>query len=164
MSLVGSYTRRRVASEYFDSMVESDRDTPESLEAALVAAFTGQQITLGPKLRMDRRGVFSPYVVAQGMAFIGTSRLDDAPSTEDNVNELRMRGWAPGFVAAGGVEAAPTLGPVYLTRFLEMGYNWTAQLELRDEAVRENGTNEPALMGDLAFRGFYVQLGLGLRF
>ncbi len=163
VSLTGTYTRRRVASEYYDSLVESDR-MPERDEAALVATFTGQQITLGPKVRVDLGRGFSPYVVGQGLAFIGTSRLDDDPGVEGNLNELRNRSWAPGFVAAGGVEYSPSIGAVRLSTFFELGYNWTAQLGFEDESVRERGTNAPADMGDLAFRGVYVQTGIGVRF
>jgi hypothetical protein len=163
LSLTGSYTRRTVASEYYDGLVESDR-MPERDEAALVAAFTGQQITLGPKLRVDLKRNLSPYVVGQGLAFIGTSRLDDAPYTDGNPNELQARSWAPGFVAAGGLEYSPRIGPVRLSTFFELGYNWTAQMGFTDRNIRENGTNAPADMGDLAFRGLYVQTGLGIRF
>jgi len=163
VSLVGTYTRKRVASEYFESLVENNGD-PDREEAALVAAFIGQQVTFGPKVRFTRSHALSPYLAAKGLAFFGTSRLDDAPEVEDNANELKARGWAPGFVAAGGVEFAPNVGAFTPTAFMEMGYNWTAQLELRDENIAEHGTNEPALMGDMAFRGFYIQLGMGLRF
>jgi hypothetical protein len=164
LSLVGSYSRRRVASEYFDSLVNSGKDPSDTEEAALVASFAGQQITLGPKLRHDFGPAFSVYAVGQGLAFVGTTRIDDDPTADDNPSELTMRAWAPGFVAAGGVEFAPKIGSVPLSTFLEMGYNWTAQMDFNDPNIRENGTNEPASMGDLAFRGFYVQLGVGVRF
>ena len=160
---MATYTRRTVASEYYDSLVESER-MPERDDAALVAAFTGQQVTVGPKLRVDLGRGFSPYVVGQGLAFIGTSRLDDAPGVDGNPNELRARSWAPGFVAAGGLEYSPSIGPVQLSTFFELGYNWTAQMSFEDANVRENGTNAPAVMGDMAFRGLYVQTGIGVRF
>ena len=164
ISLVGSYTRRRVASEYFDSLVDSDQDETDREDAALIAAFSGQQITFGPKVRVDATRSLSLYAVGQGLAFIGTSRLDDDPTTEDNLNQITMRSWAPGFVAAGGAEFAPKVGPVNLSTFLELGYNWTAQMAFEDASVREDGTNEPASMGDMAFRGFYLQWGVGVRF
>ncbi len=164
VSLVGTYTRKRVASEYFDSLVESDQADVEREDAAMVAAFTAQQLTFGPKVRLDLGRALSPYLVGQGLVFIGTSRLDDDPTREGNLNELKARSWAPGFVAAGGMEFSPRVGPVHFSSFLEMGYNWTAQMNFTDENIREHGTNEPADMGDMAFRGFYVQLGLGVRF
>jgi hypothetical protein len=37
-------------------------------------------------------------------------------------------------------------------------------MSFTDRNIRENGTNAPADMGDLAFRGLYVQTGLGIRF
>ena len=164
LSVVGSYTRRTVSSEYYDDLVMSDQ-YPIRDEAALVAAFTGQQITVGPKLRHDfGKRAFSAYAVGQGLAFVGTTRLDDAPSEEGNINELQSRSWAPGFVAATGLEFSPTMGRVQLSSFFEVGYNWTAQMSFEDDNVRQNGTNAPASMGDLAFRGAYVQVGVGMRF
>jgi hypothetical protein len=164
ISLVGSYTRKQVSSEYFDSLVENSASNLDREEAALVAGFAGQQITIGPKVHYAVKSAISVYAVGQALAFVGTSRLDDDPGADDNINQLTMRGWAPGFVAAGGVELMPKVGPLKTSTFLEMGYNWTAQLDYSDEAIRENGTNEPAAMGDLAFRGYYVQFGVGVRF
>jgi len=54
--------------------------------------------------------------------------------------------------------------PVQLSSFLEMGYNWTAALKLTDENIGEHGTNEPASMGELTFRGYYLQAGVGIKF
>mgnify|MGYP003335200688 CR=1 FL=1 len=74
--------------------------------------------------------------------------------------------WAPGFITAAGVEVNPQLSalPVQLSSFLEMGYNWTGALKLTDENIAANGTNEPASMGELTFRGYYVQAGVGIKF
>ncbi|HCH65124.1 MAG TPA: hypothetical protein DFR83_20135 [Deltaproteobacteria bacterium] len=164
VSLVSTYTRRTVSSEYYDDLILADQ-MPEREEAALVAAFTGQQFTVGPKLQLDLgKSAFSTYVVGQGLAFVGTSRLDDAPDEDDNLNQLKARSWAPGFIAAGGLEYSPRVGPIQLSTFVELGYNWTAQMGFEDDSVRESGTNAPADMGDLAFRGFYMQMGLGVRF
>jgi len=165
-SVVAGYTRRTVVSEYFDSLVESSNEALDRDDAALIAGFTGQQVTFGPKVQLDHTPSFGTYLTAQGLAFMGTSRLDDDPTSDENRNQLKSFGWAPGFVTAVGVAYHPKVDriPFQPSTFLEMGYNWTAQLELTDENVTQHGTNEPASLGELSFRGFYVQAGLGFQF
>jgi hypothetical protein len=165
-SIMTGYTRRSVVSEYFDSMVGSNPTEIERDEAALITSFTGQQVTFGPKLQIDPKPWLGTYVTAQGLMFMGSSRLDDDPTTDENPNQLKSFGWAPGFVAAAGIEVNPQIkaSPVQLSSFLEMGYNWTAAFELSDENIDKYGTNEPASMGELSFRGYYMQAGIGIKF
>ena len=165
-SVMAGYTRRSVVSEYFDSMVGSNPSELERDEAALITSFTGQQVTLGPKFQIDPKPWLGTYVTAQGLMFMGTSRLDDDPSTDENRNQLKSFGWAPGFVTAVGFEVNPQISrsPVQFSSFLEMGYNWTAGLELTDKNIDKYGTNEPASMGELSFRGYYMQAGVGIKF
>ena len=147
-------------------MVDSNPNELERDEAALITGFTGQQFTVGPKLRVEPKPWLGAYVTAQGLAFRGTSRLDDRPEKDENRNQLKAAAWAPGFITAAGVEVNPQLSalPVQLSSFLEMGYNWTGALKLTDENIAANGTNEPASMGELTFRGYYVQAGVGIKF
>jgi len=165
-TLTAGYTRRTVVSEYFNSLVESNNDELDRDDAALITGFTGQQVTLGPKFQIDPKPWLGTYITTQGLLFMGTSRLDDDPTTDDNRNQLKAFDWAPGFVAAAGVQLNPQIrrSPVQLSSFLEMGYNWTAALKLTDENIGEHGTNEPASMGELTFRGYYLQAGVGIKF
>ncbi len=165
-SVVGSYTRRRVATAYDATSVEGADSESTYERPTFVAAFSAQQITLGPKYAYTLTNMLTPYAVAQGLAFVGTSRLDDNADDPENLNQIKGRGTAFGFVTALGAELTTPkdLGGLRPALFLEVGYNWTSELLLVDEAVGQNGTSEPAPLGDLHFRGAFVQSGIGVRF
>jgi hypothetical protein len=108
---------------------------------------------VGPKLSLDAISWLKPYVTVQGTFLWGTVKLDDDPSDDENLNELRRSGVTGGGQAALGLDLVllgetrtvrPTIG-------FEAGYGWLAPLTLGD-------------MGSLRFRGFHSDFTVGARF
>lgn len=169
-TLAATGTRKRVATAWYDSHVEGSPSigSGESFDdPTLMAGFLGQQVTIGPKVMLFKQPdrLVNGYFTAQGLAYFGTLRLDDDFTREDNPNQYVYRGWAPGFVTALGAEAQVLpRRRVRPTAFLEMGYSLTGQMAFSDENVRDQGRPEPVPLGDLQFRGFYLQSGIGVRF
>ena len=111
------------------------------------------QIGVGPKLDVEVWPWLHPYVTAQFLGLVGALRLDDAPYDDNNPNELREYGFAPGGVAAAGFDLVFLRADraVRPATNLELGYAYEAPLALGD-------------MGSLDFRGFYLRWGVGARF
>lgn len=107
---------------------------------------------LGAKAELDPTPWFSPYVLVQGRLVQGGITLDEDREDDHNLNVMVERAFAPGFVAAGGVDftLAPdmALAPV---AFVEMGYQWSGMLSYNE-------------LGDYRFNGFAVRGGLGVTF
>lgn len=152
VAVVGSYHRHRAGALHSFNLDRFESGVPGGGEG-FVASFTGNTFGLGVRADIEPVPILQPYVSASGLLVQGTARLDDDTDDDENPNQIVARGVAPGFAVAGGGQllvGAPswTVAP---TLYLEMGYNWTTQLDLD-------------ALGDVAFRGFYLRTGLGVRF
>lgn len=122
-------------------------------DGAAAVALTTHRFTLGPKARYELLPWLVPYATVQGALIWGRARLDDDLSDDENLNQLRAGGVAPGALGALGLDlvAFSTDRPVRPAFGVELGYGWVAPLAL-----------DP--LGELEFRGFYANWSLGARF
>lgn len=125
----------------------------EGDESSFNLALASNRFSLGPKARFEVFPWLVPYATVQGALLWGSVKLDDDLDDDENLNQIRESGLAPGALGALGLEfvfrrsdraVRPALG-------FEAGYGWMAPLTL-----------EP--MGELEFHGFYGSGTLGLRF
>lgn len=121
--------------------------------ASVSLALTSNTWTVGPKYGVEVFPWLYPYATVQGALLWGTTKLDDDVEDDENMNELRASGLAPGALGALGLEfrALRVDRPVRPAVFAEFGYGWMAPLQQGD-------------LGELTFRGFYANWGLGARF
>ncbi len=127
-------------------------DDFEDDSASFVAAFDGDQITLGPRVDVSIEDALLPYLQVQGMVFRGLARLDDAPNSRTNLGQVRESGLTGGVLAMAGAELRiPPGAPVVLSYHLELGYGWVAPLALGD-------------FGEIQPGGFAVRTGFGVHF
>lgn len=148
LAVTGSFHRRTMGSEHsFYGGGAPGADT------GFTAAWYGNRYGLGVALEPSISHWLRPYVEVQGTLSQGTLRVDDDTVSEENLNQLQARAFAPGFTAAGGARLALGLPewPVVPSLHLELGYGWTGQLDYGE-------------MGDMAFRGFMIRSGVGVMF
>ena len=130
-------------------------------------SMTHHRASLGVKAGLPLKPWLSPYVTAQGVAWFAAARFDDDSGQDESFNELTFRGFAPGGVAALGVQITPVaLGSrMALSTHVEAGYGITGNLRFRDDAGRDAAAaGAPIGIGDLDFRGFVINAGVGLSF
>lgn len=122
-------------------------------EQDLRMALYTNRFSLGPKLDIQPLTWLHPYATAQATVLWGALKMDDDLQDDENPNQIRENGLAPGGLAALGLDFIParvdrTVRPAMS---LELGYALTVPLELGD-------------LGEIPFRGFYVDWGVGVRF
>ncbi len=128
---------------------------------------THNRFSLGPKLELPIRPFVSPYVTAQVVGWAATARFDDDPFNEGNLNELTFKAFAPGGIAALGVDLRPIRirQGMRVATHVEVGYGITGKLRFKDKNARDAGAdNGPVSIGDLRFQGLYASAGVGLHF
>lgn len=150
LTLVADYQHSQLGG----SIDSYDEEDGEYMADGLIGfALRAQQIGVGVKYDVELWPWLHPYGTAQALGVVGVLRMDDDTEDDDNVNELRRVGVAPGGVAALGLDliALRADRPVRPATYLEAGYAYVAPMKLGDA-------------GDLDFRGFYLRWGLGARF
>lgn len=120
---------------------------------SFIAAFYGDQFTLGPKAGVLIQDIFYPYGTLQAVAFRGLMRLDDDTGVRTNPGQLQAGALSFGGLLMAGAElrAPQGSGPVTAAVHLEMGYGL-----LTRATYAEFGTMQPG--------GFVLRSGVGLRF
>ncbi|MEL6349394.1 MAG: outer membrane beta-barrel protein [Myxococcota bacterium] len=117
------------------------------------------QVGLGPKFTVPLKPWLRTYGTVQAMGMLGRMRMDDDPD-EDG----RRRYWSatPGGAAAVGGElvVGDASQGIVPAMHLELGYAYMASMQFSDRSI----DGEPAPIGALDFRGFYLRWGLGVRF
>jgi hypothetical protein len=132
-------------------------------------AFISDQFMLGPKLAWRIRPWIAPYATLQGVGILGRARIDDDFDHDDNPNQIRYTGFAPGGYVAGGVDIKPLkIGKdgLRLATHLELGYGITSDMTFKQEGGTdaELGSGAVAEVGTVNFRGFTMRWGVGVRF
>ncbi len=132
-------------------------------------SFRSHQITVGPKVRWNLKPWIAPYATVQALGWLGHARLDDDTEADDNPNQYDYTGFAPGGVAAAGVDLKPLklAKGVRLATHLEMGYGITSRMTLTQDGGSDPANTDgdkAAELGKVGFRGFTLRWGVGLRF
>lgn len=142
---------RRGASQNFS--YDASLSEAPGYDLGLSSAFTGHTAGLGVRADLAITPYFNPYVFGQGLAQLGTIRLDDDSETSENPNQLTQKAWAPGFAAGigGEIKMAPPEWAIRPSMRLELGYGRTAQLDFAE-------------LGDMQFAGFYGRIAAGVTF
>jgi len=116
------------------------------------AVFTGDAVTLGPKVGTPLTDWLFPYVTAQAVAFRGVIQLDDDPMRPGNPGQLVESALTPGVIGLGGLELRVPVGhDLAGAVHVEAGYEWLARGSYGD-------------FGTLRPGGFTLRSGVGLRF
>lgn len=116
------------------------------------AAFSGDALTLGPKVGTLLGNAIYPYVTTQAVAFLGRIRLDDDPTIRHNPGQLREVAITPGVLGMVGLEARVPINDTLSVAFhTEGGYEWLAR-----------GTY--GAFGSMRPGGLAIRSGVGLRF
>lgn len=152
LSVIGSWSmQRRGAFNYAPSL--SAEDGAYGDESSVQVALLGHTAGLGVKWNPIENPWFSPYVGAQGLLQVGTLKLDDDLSRDDNVNQVTARAFAPGFAVVGGADVGLGLEglPVRPMGHVELGYGQLGALDYDD-------------LGELRLRGLIVRAGVGVQF
>lgn len=125
----------------------------EDDESTFAAAFYSETFLAGAKADWDLAPWFRPYAAAQFMGVLGTVRLDDDTTEDDNLNQITRRAFTPGAVATGGVDIRVPFadGRYAVASYMEFGYGRTLNLSFED-------------LGDLDMAGFAFRWGIGARF
>lgn len=153
VTLVADWQRSRIGGTLEAYNYDDEGDDYESEYAELGLALGVNQMGLGAKYDLEVFPWLHPYGTAQFLGALGVLRLDDETDDDDNENQLTRTGFAPGGVAALGIDLIPLRADraVRPATHLEMGYAYLAPMKLGDT-------------GDLDFRGFYLRWGVGARF
>ncbi len=107
--------------------------------------------SVGVRGGVDLWSWFNPYATAEVRGMLGTLRLDDDVSDDDNPNQITLRSGTIGGLAAAGLDIRiPTSQGWSVSHNLEVGYQ--AMLPLGFDTL-----------GDVAIRGVHVRAGLGVR-
>ena len=122
-------------------------------QSDLTATFGGHLFSLGAKADWTIAPWFAPFATARAAGLLGIVRLDDEPDDDENLNQITHAAFAPGALATAGAEFRLPFhdGAFAAATSLELGYAWLAPLSY-----------DP--LGDLAFRGFTLTWGAGVRF
>jgi hypothetical protein len=174
-SVVGGWHTGRtgadVFAEYGDSYAD-DYDEDDDYDAygdgyLFSTSLTTHRVALGAKAAWPVRSWVAPYATVQAIGWFATARLDDAPDRDDNPNELTYRAFAPGGLAALGVQLTPfrVVRDARLSVHLEAGYGHMARLRFEDADNRVAGSGQAGVpLGDLRFRGLTLNAGVGVAF
>lgn len=133
-------------------------------EGNFQAAYRGHHLLLGPKVDIPIDDWGFPYLTVQGAMFVGQVLLDEDPSDDENVNELKATALNPGGVAAIGIDIVPLHLPSRKASFgghIEMGYGLTAATGYTAKLPTGQSEAEIARFG---LGGFYLRTGLGVYF
>lgn len=149
LTVVASWQTARDGSTLSVELSEDDNyDVQETMLSLRTHSFS-----LGPKFKWDLFPWLHPYATVQGMALLGTLRLDDDEAHDDNLNQVKTSAVAGGGMGALGLELVLLREdrPLRPATYLEMGYGRTANLNFED-------------VGSLGFGGFALRWGVGVRF
>ncbi len=162
LSLIGGWHRSRYGQEI---ILVSD-STEWTGDGGLRSQFVLDQLSAGVKVRREVRPWLQPYANAQLVLARAEVRLDDASEEDENPNELRAKGLAPGAMVMAGLEVDPLRAfGGRLGSYLELGYDYTLPLHLRDEAGHEGSSGgDEVELGDVRLQGFALRWGVGYRF
>lgn len=151
-TVVGSWSMQRRGAAYY-SPVLGDQEGNYYGESESATALLGHTAGLGVKWNVIENPWVSPYVSAQGLVQVGTLKLDDDVSRDDNLNQLSARALAPGFTVVGGADIGLGLEelPVRPMGHVELGYGHLAALDYGD-------------VGALKLRGLVFRAGVGVHF
>lgn len=172
-SVVGGWHTGRtgadIYAEYGDSGYDDGSYDDGSYDDGYLfsTALRSHQVSLGAKAAWPVRSWVAPYATVQAVGWFATARLDDAPDRDDNPNQLTYRAFAPGGMAALGVQLTPVrlVGDSRLSMHLEAGYGHMGRLRFEDADNRVAGSGQPGVpLGDLRFRGLVVNAGVGVAF
>lgn len=119
---------------------------------AFVAAFYGDQFTLGAKADWALVRWLLPYATVQAVGYRGLVRLDDDLQHDDNPNQVQRSAFAPGAMATAGLDVRVPFGETFAAAtYLELGYGYVLPLDFAD-------------LGEIDMRGFVLRWGVGARF
>lgn len=122
-------------------------------QSDFVAAFSAHALALGAKADLELTPWFVPFATLQALGLLGTVRLDDDPDDDHNPNQLSHSAFAPGALAAAGLELRL---PLHHDAFaaatsLDLGYALLGPLHYDT-------------LGPLHLGGFTLHWGVGARF
>ena len=118
---------------------------------------TLHQLSLGPKVVLYQWGALRPYATAQAQGLMGRLRITEDPDDADS--PARFTSATLGGVAALGVDLQPKKMSL-LTSHLEAGYGRSFAMTFRDKDAGPTAAD----IGDLSLGGFYLRIGVGVRF
>lgn len=149
LTVVGTWQTARDGSVLY---IES-YDANEYLDQDALLSLRTNQLSLGPKFSLDLFSWLHPYATVQGLALLGTVRMDDDAQHDDNLNQYKSSAVTGGGFAALGLDFILLREdrPIRPATYLEMGYGRTANLAFDD-------------IGTLGFGGFALRWGVGARF
>lgn len=116
-------------------------------------ALTTNQLAVGPKFDLEVFPWLHPYGTVQAMGWLGTVRMDEDIEDDENPNEIAKTGFAPGGIAALGLDLIPLRADrkVRPATYVEAGYGYALPMKVGD-------------LGEVQFSGFYLHWGVGARF
>lgn len=157
LTVVGSWSMQRRGADHFSpsaSGASTEFDGGEFVDSdSSTVALLGHTAGLGVKWNLLENPWVSPYVSGQGLVQVGTLKLDDDASRDDNLNQISARAIAPGFSVVGGADIGLGLEELSVRPMghVEIGYGQLAALDYGD-------------MGALHLRGLILRAGVGVQF
>lgn len=135
-------------------------------QGAFQAAYRGHHLLVGPKVDFPVDTWGFPYLTVQGGLFIGQVLLDEDRDDDENINQLKATAFAPGGVAAVGVDIVPLRLPSAQVGFgghLEAGYAASLDTSYKGELPTGTGLTE-AELARFGLGGLYLRAGIGVYF